>query len=66
MPGSAPTTPPWGGGMRCVVGGAVTAVWRVVVVVVSGVEHETNIKPSIESAEMRMIDFFIGVELPEK
>jgi hypothetical protein len=39
-----------------------------VVVVVSGVELEqdTNIKPSIESAEMRMIDFFIGVELPEK
>jgi hypothetical protein len=39
-----------------------------VVVVVAGVEleHETNIKPSIESAEMRMIDFFIGVELPEK
>jgi hypothetical protein len=44
-------------------GAVVTVVWRVVVVVDSGsLEQDASIKPSIDSAEIRMIDFFI-VEL---
>jgi hypothetical protein len=39
----------------------VTVVWRVVVVVVSGVlEQETSIKPITESAEPNMIALFIA------
>jgi len=45
-----------GGGVGCVV----TVVGRVVVVVASGwLEQDINIKPSMESAEIRIIDFFI-------
>jgi hypothetical protein len=42
-------------------GGALTAVSRVVVVVVvsGSLAQETNIKARIESTEVRMIDFFI-------
>jgi hypothetical protein len=46
-----------------VVGGGgtvVTVVWRVVVVLVVGsLEQDTSIKPAIDRAEMRVIDFFI-------
>jgi hypothetical protein len=41
--------------------GAVTVVWRVVVVVVSGsLAQETNIKTKTESAEPSIIAFFIA------
>jgi hypothetical protein len=46
----------------CEVGGGtgvVTVVWRVVVVLVSGVEQETSIKAKTESAEPSMIALFI-------
>jgi hypothetical protein len=57
--------------MRCVVvvvvwptgcgGAVVTVVWRVVVLVVSGVlEQETSIKARTENTEPRMIAFFIS------
>ena len=40
--------------------GAVTVVWRVVVVLVSGsLEHETSVRARTENTEVRMIDFFI-------
>lgn len=46
-------------------GCAVTVVSRVVVVVVSGeLEQETSVKPTSNSAEMRIIDFFMIIELP--
>jgi hypothetical protein len=40
--------------------GVVTVVWRVVVVVVSGLEQETSIKAKTDSAEPNMIAFFIA------
>jgi hypothetical protein len=58
--GSAPWTPPRGGGMPCVVGGAVTVVWRVVVVVASGeLAQDTSVKTKTERAEPSMIALFI-------
>jgi len=40
--------------------GVVTVVWRVVVVVVSGLEQETSVKAKTESAEPSMIALFIA------
>jgi len=46
--------------MPCVVGGAVTVVWRVVVVVASGeLAQDTSVKTKTERAEPSMIALFI-------
>jgi len=48
-------------------GGAVTVVWRVVVVVVSGVlEQETSSKAKTERTELSMIALFIALIVSSK